>query len=232
MPRSLRLLLTTTLAAGLVSACSDAGRDPVYTTFHGEAGSVIDPGNFGDATRNNIAVMKDQRRYTFDLAQRFAAEVETTVNFAFNSAALDASARQTLHAQANFIRQFPELQFRVYGHTDLVGSDAYNKALGLKRAQTVVNYLASQGINLSRLEAVVSYGETQPLIVTQGRERRNRRTVTEVSGFVQGHQNVLDGKYAAIIYREYVNSAKPSSTVGGGGESGGNPLAALGASGG
>lgn len=68
---------------------------------------------------------------------------------------------------------------------------------------------------------MVSYGETQPLIVTQGRERRNRRTVTEVSGFVQSHQNVLDGKYAQIVYREYVNSASPSSSLGGGGGDGG-----------
>ena len=45
------------------------------------------------------------------------------------------------------------------------------------------------------------------MIVTQGRERRNRRTVTEVTGFVRSHQNVLDGKYAQIIYRDYINSA-------------------------
>jgi hypothetical protein len=57
------------------------------------------------------------------------------------------------------------------------------------------------------LEALVSHGETQPLIVTEGRERRNRRTVTEVSGFMQRHPTVLDGKYAEIIYREYVQSA-------------------------
>ena len=214
MTSTLRLLLSSTLATGLLSACGDAGRDPVYTAFYDEAGSVIDPGNFGAATKNNIDVMKDQRRYTYDLAQRFASEVETTVNFAFNSAVLDAGAIDTLREQANFIRQFPELHFKVYGHTDLVGSNGYNKALGLQRAQTVVNFLASQGISLSRLEAVVSFGETQPLIVTQGRERRNRRTVTEVSGFMQGHQNVLDGKYAAIIYREYVNSAVPTSSVG------------------
>ena len=60
---------------------------------------------------------------------------------------------------------------------------------------------------------MVSYGETQPLIVTQDRERRNRRTVTEVSGFLKRHPTVLDGKYAQIIYREYVASAVPASTL-------------------
>lgn len=82
----------------------------------------------------------------------------------------------------------------------------------MRRAQAVVRYLTSQGISRSRLEAVASFGETQPLIVTQGRERRNRRTVTEVSGFV-GRKNELDGKYAAIIRREYVQSAVPRSEL-------------------
>jgi hypothetical protein len=82
----------------------------------------------------------------------------------------------------------------------------------MRRARAVVSYLASQGIGRDRLEAVVSHGETQPQIVTQGRERRNRRTVTEVSGFVQSHPSVLDGKYAQIIYRDYITSAQ-SQTV-------------------
>jgi hypothetical protein len=76
-----------------------------------------------------------------------------------------------------------------------------------------VNFLASHVISKSRLEAVVSFGETQPLIVTEGRERRNRRTVTEVSGFVSSHPTVMDGKYAEIIYREYINSVVPPTTL-------------------
>ncbi|WP_299784861.1 OmpA family protein [uncultured Marivita sp.] len=189
----------------LLAAC--ASSDPVYSAFHREAGALVDTGNFGNATMNNIQLMNGEKRYTYDLSQRFASEVMTTVNFAFNSSVLDSGARDTLREQANWIRQFPEIHFRVYGHTDAVGSEAYNKRLGLNRAIAVVNFLASQGISKSRLEAVVSFGETQPLIVTEGRERRNRRTVTEVSGFVSSHPTVMDGKYAEIIYREYVNSA-------------------------
>ncbi len=54
---------------------------------------------------------------------------------------------------------------------------------------------------------MASFGETQPLVVTANQERRNRRTVTEVSGFVQSHPMVLNGKYAQIIFRDYVKSA-------------------------
>lgn len=197
---------------GVLSACAPTN-DLVHSQFYRPAGAIVDGGMFGTSTRNNTAVQTGQSQYTFDLAQRFASEVMTTVNFAFNSAQLDAGARETLREQATWIKQFPEIRFRVYGHTDSVGSNSYNKRLGLRRAHVVVNYLSSLGIDKSRLEAVVSFGETQPLIVTQGRERRNRRTVTDVSGFVNGHPLVLDGKYAQIVYRDYVTSANSESTL-------------------
>lgn len=176
-----------------------------------EAGHEVDMGSFGNATMNNTLVQTGERDYAISLAKRFAEEVPTTINFDFDKAVIDAEAAAILDRQADWIRQFPEVRFRVYGHTDAVGSTAYNKALGLRRARAVVSYLASRGIDRSRLEAVVSYGETQPLIPTPGRERRNRRTVTEVTGFVKSHPAVLDGKYAQIVYREYINSAAPKS---------------------
>ena len=194
---------------GVLATGACSGTDPIYRNFHSEAGSQIDSGSFGNATMANTLAMTDRQGFVRDMSHRFAQEVSPTVNFAFNSADLDAGARDTLREQANWIRQFPEVRFRVYGHTDLVGSNAYNQSLGMRRAQAVVAFLASQGISRSRLEAVVSYGKTQPLIVTEGRERRNRRTVTEVSGVVEKRAGELDGKYARIIYREYINSAVP-----------------------
>ncbi|MBO6601957.1 MAG: OmpA family protein [Roseicyclus sp.] len=173
------------------------------STLDRQAGGRMDEGGFGNPTMNNVLVMSGQHSYVESLAERFAAEVPTTITFAFNSAQLDDAARTTLRRQATWIRQFPEVQFSVYGHTDLVGSQAYNQQLGLRRARAAVNYLVSQGISRSRLHALVSLGETQPIVATQSRERRNRRTVTEVSGFVQDNPMVLDGRYAAIVYRAY-----------------------------
>ena len=204
------LALFSVLAA---SACSSV--DPIYRNLHSEAGASIDSGFFGNATMNNTMAMTNRHGFVIDMSRRFSQEVSPVVNFAFNSAVLDAGAQDTLREQAHWIRQFPEVRFRVYGHTDLVGSDAYNRSLGLRRAQAVVSFLASQGISRSRLEAVVSFGETQPLIVTEGREIRNRRTVTEVSGLVERHAGELDGKYAQIVFREYVNSGAPQSTLSG-----------------
>lgn len=209
----IRLPLTGLAMGLLVAGCSETTQRNISGEFNREAGALIDTGNFGNATMNNHLYMTGEKQYVYNLSQRFASEVMTTVNFAFNSATLDHGAMDTLREQAIWIRQFPEVRFRVYGHTDKVGSNGYNKALGLRRANTVVNFLVSQGISRSRLEAVVSFGETQPLIVTEGRERRNRRTVTEVSGFVAGHPTVLEGKYAEVIYREYVRSAQPETVL-------------------
>jgi len=177
-----------------------------------EAGHELDRGSFGNSTLNNSQVMSGQLNYTVQLANRFAQDVPPTINFEFDSARLDANARAVLDQQAVWIRQFPEVRFRVYGHTDAVGPSGYNKSLGLRRARAAVSYLSTRGISRSRLEAVVSYGETQPLIVSQGRERQNRRTVTEVSGFLKNHPSLLDGKYAQVVYREYIESAIPTTT--------------------
>lgn len=171
-----------------------------------EAGSEIDTGYFGNATMNNTQIQTGQSSFMINLNRRFTAEVNTMVTFPFNSTVLDGTARATLQQQASWIRQFPEVRFKVYGHTDLVGATAYNRRLGLRRAEAAVLYLTSQGIDRSRLEAVVSFGETQPLIVTQGQERRNRRTVTEVSGFIQSHPTVMNGQYGEIIFRDYVGT--------------------------
>ncbi len=199
--------------AGLLALMGCAATDPVYTQFYQESGAIVDTGTFGNATLNNRLIQTGEKDYTIDLARRFAAEVPSTVTFAFNSAQLDANAQATLRHQADWIRQFPEVRFKVFGHTDKVGSAAYNRRLGKRRANAVVAYLTSLGISRSRLQAVVSFGETQPLILTDNRERRNRRTVTEVSGFVGRNPTVLDGKYAAIVNREYVASATYRTTL-------------------
>lgn len=208
-----RLLSTLSLLA--LAAC---GTETV--------GTKVDEGGFGNSTMQNYLVQTGQINPIQMLGERFAREVPSTITFAFNSAQLSPEARATLDQQANFIRQFPELRFRVYGHTDLVGSDAYNRRLGQRRAEAVVAYFATRGISRSRLEALVSLGETQPVIPTPGPEQQNRRTVTEVSGFVQRHPTVLDGKYAEVIYREYVASAVPLPKLAAGAGAGGGEAAA------
>ncbi|UWQ13379.1 OmpA family protein [Aliiroseovarius sp. M344] len=206
--KRIKPLLAATSAIAILTACS--GADVASKSWFIEAGAQLDEGDFAQPTAYNLGVQTGKINPAVAMANRFNQESQDTVNFAFNSAALDDNARRILSQQAHWIAQFPELRFRVYGHTDLVGSNSYNQRLGMRRANVVVNYLVASGISRSRLEAVVSYGETRPLVVTRAPEMRNRRTVTEVTGFVGGRKpTVLDGKYAEVIYREYVGSAVP-----------------------
>lgn len=198
-------MIKKTLILGLVLGAAACARQ--------EAGGALNDGVLGAPTAHNRAVMRGEGEYAIQLAERFASEVPTTINFNFDDARLDGDARAVLDRQASWIKQFPEVRFRVYGHTDSVGGQGYNKQLGLRRARAAVSYLVSRGISRDRLEAMVSLGETQPLILTEDRERRNRRTVTEVSGFFKRHPTVLDGKYAQVVYREYISSAVPRTTI-------------------
>ncbi|EKE69822.1 MULTISPECIES: OmpA family protein [Roseobacteraceae] len=209
----MRSTVKLTLAGSALLAFAACTDQKVFSSWYQEAGGYVDNGTFGNSTMNNTLVQTGQLSYVIDLNERFAAEVPTTVNFEFNSAILDGAARDAIRKQARYMAQFPEVRFRVYGHTDLVGSDSYNKSLGLRRAKAVVAELARNGISRSRLEAMVSYGETQPLIVTQDPERKNRRTVTEVSGFVENAKLVMDSRYAEIIHREYIESATAPSEL-------------------
>lgn len=213
-----RSLLTATSILALVAACSEGD---LITKLDRETGLLANSDLLGSSVQNNIDYQTGAKTYAVELGERFNREVPDTVTFAFNSATLDAQARSILARQANFIRQFPEVRFRVYGHTDLVGSAAYNKNLGLRRARAVVNFFSSQGISTSRLEAMASYGETQPVVNTPDREQRNRRTVTEVSGFVEDNPLILNGKYAEVVWREYTESATQIQPLGEGDSGGG-----------
>jgi OOP family OmpA-OmpF porin len=69
------------------------------------------------------------------------------------------------------------------GHTDNVGSDAYNKKLSLRRADAVKAYLVSKGIEANRVYAE-GKGKSQPVADNKSKEGRakNRRVEIEVVG--------------------------------------------------
>jgi len=211
------LKIKTFLVGASVLALTACGEGTAFDSFNEEAGAFIDEGSFGNPTMNNTQIQNGDVTFLANLNQRFAAEVPTMVTFEFDRAVLDADAKAILREQADWIGQFPEIRFSVFGHTDAVGPDGYNKALGRRRANAAVNYLVSQGVNRARLKALVSFGESRLAVDSSDRERRNRRTVTEVSGVVDNHPMVLNGKYAQVIFREYVRSATMPQQIGGAG---------------
>lgn len=101
----------------------------------------------------------------------------------FNKARLipDPQMETSLAEFKNWLDKYPESMLTVTGHTDLVGTPEYNKALGLERAQSAQKYLESKGFPVSRM-IVSSKGEEEPAagyITAEGRAK-NRRTVISI----------------------------------------------------
>src|SRR5438445_11633878 len=90
---------------------------------------------------------------------------------------------------AGILLAYPDLRLEVDGHTDSVGSDAYNQQLSEKRAASVRDYLAQQGIPISSV-VVRGFGKTQPVAsnATAAGRQQNRRVELVVSGEVIGTQ--------------------------------------------
>jgi outer membrane protein OmpA-like peptidoglycan-associated protein len=81
--------------------------------------------------------------------------------FDFNSAALRPESRTTLNELSSNFAQYPDNKIVVEGHTDSVGSDAYNQRLSEQRASTVADYLIDRGVPSSNV-IVYGYGEMRP----------------------------------------------------------------------
>jgi len=102
--------------------------------------------------------------------------------FDFDSAALRPESRQTLANLATNFSQYPDERIGVEGHTDNVGSATYNTGLSQERANAVKNFLANQGVNASRIDAV-GYGESRPKASNATPEGRqlNRRVEIHIT---------------------------------------------------
>lgn len=105
------------------------------------------------------------------------AVVLQNIQFEYNSSALTDDSQTGIQMLADFLRCNPELKVELAGHTDDVGSAAYNLKLSSERAEVVREALVAQGIEASRLTAK-GYGDTKPLYPNDSDEHRalNRRT--------------------------------------------------------
>ncbi len=112
--------------------------------------------------------------------QDFVVNVGDRVFFETDSTELTPQSRATLEKQAQWLTTYSQYgQFTVEGHADERGTREYNIALGARRAQTVRDYLASRGIQASRMRTI-SYGKERPVAVCNDIScwSQNRRVVT------------------------------------------------------
>ena len=108
------------------------------------------------------------------------------VTFDVGSSTLKPAFRDTLSTVADSLVTYPNSLVDVYGHTDSTGSDAFNQTLSERRAQTVANYLQSQGVSSARIRWQ-GFGETLPIASNDTAEGRaqNRRVEIKIIPFDQ-----------------------------------------------
>lgn len=98
------------------------------------------------------------------------------VSFAFDGYDLDMTARETLKANAEWLRANPSAVVQIEGHCDERGTNEYNLALGSRRAAASKDYVVQLGIAADRV-STISYGEEIPVCRASTEEcwAQNRR---------------------------------------------------------
>jgi outer membrane protein OmpA-like peptidoglycan-associated protein len=114
-------------------------------------------------------------------------KVETIVlmlNFDFNKSIIKDKDIPQLKNAVEFIKKHKGSKIRVAGHTDSVGSDAYNQALSERRAKAVVDYFVAQGAVKRADISSVGYGEKKPIATndTEAGRAQNRRVEVQILG--------------------------------------------------
>ena len=131
------------------------------------------------ATQKKSGMMTGDVYTGTDTVEYLADGVPDRVFFATNESILTTASRETLRAQAAWLRKNPNINVVLEGHADERGTREYNLALGERRANAVKDYLMTYGISGSRL-SVISYGKERP--VNSGSTplawSQNRRSVT------------------------------------------------------
>ncbi len=87
---------------------------------------------------------------------------ERMVNFAFDSSDLTSSAKVNLDKLAEVLKNNPDTNINIYGHTDSRGTDEYNQKLSERRAASVKSYLMDRGVAASRM-FTMGVGEKEPV---------------------------------------------------------------------
>lgn len=111
-----------------------------------------------------------------------AVRVELDVKFDFDKSVVKEDSMADIQSLADFMKQYPQTSTVVEGHTDSVGSDAYNQGLSERRANAVRDVLVNQyGVEGDRVSSV-GYGESRPVADNETDEGRavNRRVEAAV----------------------------------------------------
>jgi len=167
-------ILTVTAATAFLAACADTTtKDTAETTGTQPAvETVATP----DVSQTEMQGPQGGTQ------EHMNATAGDRVFFAYDSAELSAMARQSLRAQADWMKKYSDTNVTVEGHCDERGTREYNLALGERRATAAKNYLVALGVDASRLKTI-SYGKERPAVLGSGESSwsLNRRSVLVVN---------------------------------------------------
>lgn len=108
---------------------------------------------------------------------------ELDVKFEHDSSVILSQYYPQTESLVSILNDNPHMNVTIEGHTSLIGTDSYNKALSMRRAVAVKALMVeAYGINSSRIKTI-GYGEERPLMMgmTKEAQRVNRRVVAEIS---------------------------------------------------
>jgi peptidoglycan-associated lipoprotein len=155
--------LTALLLFATVALTSGCKKKPPTTTADARPPVSAKPPETEVAPPPSTATRPD---VTADVLRQDVTELNkkgylTDAYFDYDQADLREDARTALAADAEWLKKYPTVQVLIEGYCDERGTGAYNLALGDRRANAAKEYLASLGIDGSRLRTV-SYGEERP----------------------------------------------------------------------
>ena len=166
-----KAVLITVAALGL-AACKNPDR-------YGAGGGAGGAGGYGAGGAGGVGMggVNDPTSIAY-----FQQTLGDRVLFLVDQSSLSDEARGILTRQAQWLQSNPDYAIIIEGHADEQGTREYNIALGARRANSVQEYLISQGVAPGRLRTV-SYGKERPLAIcsTEDCYSKNRRAVTAVS---------------------------------------------------
>ncbi len=159
----------------------------------GTAGAII--GNKMDKQKAELEAIEGAQVESVNEGEAIKVTFESGILFASNSSTLNAASRTSLDKFATSLKNNPDTDVKIYGHTDSTGSDAINNPLSQRRAESVYNYLLSSGIAGTRIDSQ-GFGSTQPIAdnSTVAGRSQNRRVEVFILPNAKMIQEAKQGK--------------------------------------
>ncbi len=157
------------------------------------AGGLV--GNYMDEQQRAFEreLEEERRQHQLEIERLKDESLKISINsevpFDFDSAAIKPAFRPTLDKVADILIRYPKTVVYVVGHTDSIGSEAYNQRLSERRARSVVDYLVARGVPRERL-IPIGKGESEPIAsnATAAGRQLNRRVEIIIKPIVEGQE--------------------------------------------